>query len=65
MHPSGSCDSNGIVLAETTEKEIAHAAERRGVAGEALCLHASLRSFPKLERGPKTLIDGLLSTGRQ
>lgn len=39
------------------------AAGRLGIAGRALCLHASLRSFPKLERGPATLIDGLLSTG--
>lgn len=51
------------MLGETTEEEIAQAAERLGIAGEALCLHASLRSFPKLERGPETLVDGLLSTG--
>ena len=48
---------------ETTEEEIAQVATRLGIAGQALCLHASLRSFPKLERGPKTLIDGLVSTG--
>ena len=47
---------------EITEEEIAQAAECLGIAGESLCLHASLRSFPRLERGPKTLIDGLLST---
>lgn len=48
---------------ETTEEEIAQVANHLGIAGEALCLHASLRSFPKLEHGPGTLIDGLLSTG--
>ena len=42
---------------------MAQAAERLGVAGRAMCLHASLRSFPRLTRGPATLIDGLLSTG--
>src|ERR1044072_5407427 len=47
----------------TTEQEIAQAATQLGIGGRALCVHASLRSFPKLERGPKTLIDGLLSTG--
>jgi adenylate kinase family enzyme/aminoglycoside N3'-acetyltransferase len=47
----------------TTEREIAQVAKHLGIGGQALCLHASLRSFPKLERGPKTLIDGLLSTG--
>ena len=47
----------------TTEQEIAQVAKQLGIGGHALCLHASLRSFPKLERGPKTLIDGLLSTG--
>jgi aminoglycoside 3-N-acetyltransferase len=47
---------------ETTEEEVARAADRLGVAGAPLCLHASLRSFPRLERGPATLIDGLLST---
>lgn len=51
------------MLGETTEEEIAQAAERVGMAGESLCLHASLRSFPKLARGPATLVDGLLSTG--
>jgi aminoglycoside N3'-acetyltransferase len=54
---------NGDVLGEVVEDEIAHAAKHLGVAGAALCLHASLRSFPKLEHGPETLIDGLLSTG--
>lgn len=48
---------------EITDEEIADAAESLGIAGEALCLHASLRSFPRLKRGPKTLIDGLVSTG--
>lgn len=48
---------------ETTETEIARAANVLGITGTPLCLHASLRSFPKLERGPATLIDGLLSTG--
>jgi aminoglycoside 3-N-acetyltransferase len=52
----------GGVPTETTEEEIAQAAERLGIAGAALCLHASLRSFPKLD-GPKTLIDGLVATG--
>ena len=47
----------------TDETEIAQAAERLGVAGRPICVHASLRSFPRLERGPATLIDGLLSTG--
>ena len=47
----------------TTEQEIAQVAKQLGIGGQALCVHASLRSFPKLERGPKTLIDGLLSTG--
>jgi aminoglycoside 3-N-acetyltransferase len=46
-----------------SEQEIAEAAERLGIAGGAICLHASLRSFPALERGPETLIDGLLATG--
>ena len=58
-----SSDSTGGVLGETSEEEIADAAARLGVAGAALCLHASLRSFPRLERGPATLVDGLLSTG--
>ena len=48
---------------DITEGEIVQAAERLGVAGRALCLHASLRSFPRLARGPATLIDGLLATG--
>lgn len=48
---------------EINEAEIAQAAERLGIAGRALCIHASLRSFPRLTRGPATLIDGLLSTG--
>ena len=48
---------------EVNEEEIAQAAERLGVAGRAMCVHASLRSFPRLTRGPATLIDGLLSTG--
>jgi hypothetical protein len=34
--------------------------ERLGLAGEALRLHASLRSFPRLEEGPVTLVGGLL-----
>ena len=45
------------------ETAIGQAAERLGLAGRAICLHASLRSFPTLARGPATLIDGLLSTG--
>ena len=48
---------------QINEAEIAQAAERLGVAGRAMCVHASLRSFPRLTRGPATLIDGLLSTG--
>ncbi|MHB8467270.1 MAG: AAC(3) family N-acetyltransferase [Acidimicrobiales bacterium] len=48
---------------EVTDVEIAEGAERLGVAGGAVCVHASLRSFPKLARGPATLIDGLLATG--
>ena len=48
---------------DVTEAETAQAAERLGVAGCSMCLHASLRSFPRLTRGPATLIDGLLSTG--
>jgi len=51
------------VHSEVTDVQIAEGAERLGVAGGALCVHASLRSFPKLARGPATLIDGLLATG--
>lgn len=43
--------------------EIAEGAHRLGLAGVALCVHVSLRSFPKLVSGPATLVDGLLSTG--
>ena len=48
---------------EVTAAEIAEAGHRLGLAGAAVCLHASLRSFPKLSHGPETLVDGLLSTG--
>lgn len=48
---------------EIDEADIAEVAERLDIAGRALCVHASLRSFPRLTRGPATLIDGLLSTG--
>jgi len=41
---------------------VATGAERLGVAGGTICLHASLRSFPRLVDGPATLVDGLLST---
>jgi aminoglycoside 3-N-acetyltransferase len=51
------------VSGEPSAEELAQVAKRLGIAGQAICLHASLRSFPKLERGPETLIDGLLSTG--
>ncbi|HEX7168478.1 MAG TPA: AAC(3) family N-acetyltransferase [Acidimicrobiales bacterium] len=55
--------TNIATHSRTTEQDIARAAELLGIGGAALCVHASLRSFPKLEDGPKTLIDGLLSTG--
>ena len=48
---------------EVTAAEIAEGAHRLGLAGVAVCVHASLRSFPKLSSGPETLVDGLLSTG--
>lgn len=43
--------------------EVSEAAERVGVAGTPVCLHASLRSFPRLDAGPETLVEGLLDTG--
>ena len=48
---------------EVTAAEIAEGVHRLGLTGVAVCVHASLRSFPKLSRGPETLVDGLLSTG--
>lgn len=48
---------------EVTAADIAEGARRLGLAEVAVCVHASLRSFPKLSRGPETLVDGLLSTG--
>lgn len=43
--------------------DVSEAAERAGIAGSPVCLHASLRSFPRLEAGPETLVEGLLDTG--
>lgn len=53
----------GRVSDEVTAGEIADGARRLGLAGSAVFVHASLRSFPRLARGPETLVDGLLSTG--
>lgn len=46
-----------------SEADVATAAEKLGIAGAAICLHAALRSFPRLVDGPATLVEGLLSTG--
>jgi aminoglycoside 3-N-acetyltransferase len=48
---------------EVSATQIGEAARRLGLAGAAVCVHASLRSFPKLAAGPETLVDGLLSIG--
>lgn len=49
--------------AAVTRAEVAMAANHLGLAGKAFCLHASLRSFPRLEEGPATLVEALLETG--
>ena len=46
-----------------TASEVTAGTERLGFAGDPICLHSSLRSFPRLVEGPATLIEGLLSTG--
>ena len=46
-----------------SQSEVQAGAERLGLAGLPVCLHASLRSFPALEDGPATLVDGLLACG--
>ncbi len=43
--------------------DINEGARRLGIAGQPVCIHASLRSFPKLEEGPETVIEGLLDIG--
>jgi aminoglycoside 3-N-acetyltransferase len=47
-------------LIPVTQADVSLRAERLGLAGRPICLHASLRSFPSLENGAATLIDGLL-----
>jgi len=42
---------------------ITDAAKLLGLAGKPVCIHASLRSFQKLESGAETLIEGLRDTG--
>jgi aminoglycoside 3-N-acetyltransferase len=46
-----------------TEADVAAGAARLGIADRAVCVHASLRSFPRLESGPATLVDGLVDAG--
>ncbi|HET6873173.1 MAG TPA: AAC(3) family N-acetyltransferase [Acidimicrobiales bacterium] len=55
-------ESTGVT-GVVTRAEVKAGAERLGLGGGAVCLHASLRSFPRLEDGPATLIDGLLAAG--
>jgi aminoglycoside N3'-acetyltransferase len=43
--------------------EVSEGIRRLGIAGAQLCLHASLRSFPRLVEGPATLVGGILETG--
>jgi aminoglycoside 3-N-acetyltransferase len=43
--------------------DIVEAVEGLGLAGAVACIHVSLRSFPRLEDGPATLIDGLVAAG--
>jgi aminoglycoside 3-N-acetyltransferase len=46
-----------------TRHQVIEGARNLGIAGQPICIHVSLRSFPKLEDGAATLIDGLLETG--
>lgn len=47
-----------------TRQQVIEGARNLGIAGQPICcIHVSLRSFPKLEDGAATLIDGLLETG--
>jgi aminoglycoside 3-N-acetyltransferase len=46
-----------------TRTDIATGVRRLGLEGQVICLHASLRSFPRLEEGPATLVEGLLDMG--
>src|SRR5215472_15667287 len=42
---------------------IVEAARQLGINGKPVCVHISLRSFPKLEKEAETLIEGLLDAG--
>jgi aminoglycoside 3-N-acetyltransferase len=43
--------------------QVAEGVERLGISGAPVCLHASLRSFPRLAEGPVSLVNGLLDAG--
>lgn len=49
--------------AVVTRQQVLAGAQDLGIAGQPICIHVSLRSFPKLEGGAATLIDVLLETG--
>ena len=42
---------------------IVEVARQLGINGKPVCIHVSLRSFPKLENEAETLIEGLLDAG--
>ena len=46
-----------------TRQDISDAAAANGLAGEALCVHSSLRSFGRVVGGARAVVEGLLDAG--
>jgi aminoglycoside 3-N-acetyltransferase len=46
-----------------TKNDLIDACHQNGLAGKALCIHASLRSFGWIEGGAQTVVDGMLASG--
>jgi aminoglycoside 3-N-acetyltransferase len=49
--------------AQVTGHDLGSALDRLGVAGTPVEIHVSLKSFPRIEGGPATLVDAFLSAG--
>lgn len=50
-------------MSSVTRDDIRHGIEHLGLAGSAVCLHASLRSFGRVEGGAETVVDAFLGAG--
>lgn len=49
--------------AVVSRADVTEAVERLGLTGRVLCVHASLRSFGRVEGGADAVVDGLLDAG--